>query len=197
MTCESCRAPLPDGELFCPACGCKIRRLEPGSKLHAQATAAARYDRVERDPAYARVLTHRPATTDIAGIVIIAMMFLIGLVPTVYAFTGRGLAVGTHLFMFCFGLAILGFLTTLLVRLIRYQRTPVHCQIAVVLSEREERVTTPRNTHTYHHATLQTRDGAQLELLCSGGVHDRIAAPDIGVAFIKADTLVDFIRFRD
>jgi hypothetical protein len=125
------------------------------------------------------------------------MMLLIAVVPIGFAFTGGGLAVDTHIFMFCLGLALVGFIATLLVQLIRYQRAPVQHHVAVVLGEREEVVTTPRNTHRYHYATLQTRDGAQFELMCDGGVHDQLAAPDIGVAFVKAEVLVQFVRFRD
>jgi len=197
MTCEYCRAAMPDGELFCAACGCKIKQLVPGSKLHRMATATARYDRVTRDPSYARVAKHRPNATDSVAYVVVGLMLLIALVQTGLAFRGRGLADGGNFFMFCFGVVMLVLVLTALVRIVRYNRTPVQHWVGVVLSEREELVRAGRSSTRYHYATLQDRDGVEVELLCDRGINDRIAAPDIGVAFVKSTSLVDFIHFRD
>lgn len=79
----------------------------------------------------------------------------------------------------------------------RFMAAPIRRVIGVVVDERVEVRGGGKNSaaRTHYHATLQTRDGSRTEYECEGLLAGRIAAPDIGVAFIKADHLVDFIRF--
>ena len=198
VNCEFCRAVMPDGELFCPVCSCKIKRLIDGSKLHRMATAAARFDRVERDPAFAELHAHRPETPTgvaygVAGFTILTGLFLIA---TAFLYSHGPVGIPEPV-MTILGLFVIALGASIVISLRRHQRTPVEHWTAVVLSERNELVRGYRSSTRFHYATLQSRDGTQLELHCGNGVHDRIAAPDIGVAFVKGEWLVDFIRFRD
>lgn len=79
----------------------------------------------------------------------------------------------------------------------RFMAAPIRRVVGVVVDERVEVRGGGKNSaaSTRYHATLQTRDGSRTEYVCEGLLSGRIAAPDIGVAFIKADHLVDFIRF--
>lgn len=74
---------------------------------------------------------------------------------------------------------------------------PVRHELAVVVDERVSvRGAGKSSGLTQYHATLQTRDGQRREYLCEGQLAGRIAANDIGVAFLKVDHLVDFIRLE-
>lgn len=81
-----------------------------------------------------------------------------------------------------------------LARAQRFVAAPVRHELAVVVDERVSVSRAGRSAITQYHATLQTRDGKRSEYLCEGQLAGRIAANDIGVAFLKVDHLVDFIR---
>jgi len=49
---------------------------------------------------------------------------------------------------------------------------------------------------TRYFATLQRQDGSRTELDTYGWLAGRIAAGDIGVAFVKGTTLIDFLRLE-
>ncbi len=82
-----------------------------------------------------------------------------------------------------------------LVREQRFARAPIRHELAVVVDERVS-VTSGKSRSTQYHASLHTRDGKRSEYLCDGQLAGRIATPDIGVAFLKMDHLVDFVRLE-
>ena len=49
---------------------------------------------------------------------------------------------------------------------------------------------------TTYHATVQSEPCVRLEYETYGWLAGRIAAGDLGVAFTKGDTLIDFLRLE-
>lgn len=78
----------------------------------------------------------------------------------------------------------------------RFVAAPVRHVLAVVVDERVAVRTSGRASITQYHAMLHTRDGARREYLCEGQLAGRIAPNDIGVAFLKEDHLIDFVRLE-
>jgi hypothetical protein len=70
---------------------------------------------------------------------------------------------------------------------------PVTREVRVVV---DERVTPGGSNSLRYHATLQDREGRRTEYRCESWLAGRIAASDIGVAFVQGKHLVDFIRFE-
>ena len=83
-------------------------------------------------------------------------------------------------------------------RLIQFRNAPIERQIAVIVKERNE-VTgggTESKASTSYYTTIQLRDGSRRECRTYRSIVGRLAVGDIGVAYVKATTLVEFIRFE-
>jgi hypothetical protein len=81
--------------------------------------------------------------------------------------------------------------------IIEFRNAPIERQIAVIVKERTE-VTGGTEHHaasTSYYTTLQLRDGTRVECRTYRSIVGRLAVGDIGVAYIKARTLVEFFRF--
>jgi hypothetical protein len=91
---------------------------------------------------------------------------------------------------------ILGGLSSI-ARLWQFRNAPIERQVAVIVKERTE-VTGggEREASTTYYATLQRRDGTRIECKTYRSLVGRLAVGDIGVAYVKAHTLVEFIRFE-
>src|SRR5262249_48597834 len=84
-----------------------------------------------------------------------------------------------------------------------YAAAPIERHIMVVVKERTKTWQPSRPASnwpepspvTWQLLTLQARDGTRTEYSTSDAVAAKVAAGDIGVAFTKRDTLVDFVRF--
>jgi hypothetical protein len=84
----------------------------------------------------------------------------------------------------------------MIAKLVEFRNAPVHRFVAVIVKERSEiggGGDSPATT-TYF-TTLQMRDGKRFELYTYRSLVGRIAVDDIGVAYMKSRTLVEFIRF--
>jgi len=91
---------------------------------------------------------------------------------------------------------ILGGLGTL-GKIYQFRNAPIARCIAVIIKERTE-VTgggEDRSASTSYYTTLQMRDGTRIEYLTYRSLVGRVAVGDIGVAYVKAHSLVEFIRF--
>jgi hypothetical protein len=80
----------------------------------------------------------------------------------------------------------------------RFAAAPIRRELAVVVDERTQVSGGGQNSSvsTSYYATLQSRDGMRIEYGTYGWLAGRIAATDIGVAFIKGDRLVDFLTLH-
>ena len=81
-------------------------------------------------------------------------------------------------------------------KLLAFHNAPIHRHVAVIIKERSEVVASKHTrTQTRYYTTVQLRDGNRIELHTNGSLVGRIAVDDIGVAYVKSRTLVEFIRF--
>ena len=168
-------------------------------------TDPGRFDRVEAHPEYASAPAQPvlpadatvgvaamvgPLTVSIFGLVflLIAIGLLLEIEPPL-AFTV--LFIGTALMFILGGLGAFG-------RRMQFKNAPIERVIAVIIKERSEveggSDTSPASTAYY--TTLQTRDGTRTEYFTYRSLVGRLAVDDIGVAYTKARTLVEFIRFE-
>lgn len=70
---------------------------------------------------------------------------------------------------------------------------PITREVRVVV---DERVAAGHRGATRYYATLQDREGRRVEYECEGWLAGRVAASDIGVAFLQGKHMIDFIRFE-
>ncbi|MBS1122481.1 MAG: hypothetical protein H6Q90_4709 [Deltaproteobacteria bacterium] len=81
--------------------------------------------------------------------------------------------------------------------IIEFRNAPIERRVAVIVKDRTE-VTGGTEHHaasTSYYTTLQLRDGTRIECRTYRSIVGRLAVGDIGVAYIKAQTLVEFFRF--
>ncbi|MEO8702585.1 MAG: DUF2500 family protein [Kofleriaceae bacterium] len=82
-------------------------------------------------------------------------------------------------------------------QLVSYRNAPIERMIAVVVKDRTDVSGGGEHSRasTSYYTTLQTRDGQRAEFHTYASLVGRLAIDDIGVAYVKARTLVEFIRF--
>lgn len=161
-------------------------------------TDPSRFDRVVAHPEYATA-PNQPVLPADAGI---------GIAETVtpLALTVFGLA----LLLIALGLvgssriALLGIAVAVLcivggvklsAQLVRQRNAPIDRLVAVIVKDRTD-VSGDSGSSTTYFTTLQTRDGARIEYATCRSLVGRIAVDDIGVAYVKGRSLVEFIRFE-
>lgn len=271
MECDQCGAPVRDEGAFCSHCGGRIKRAVDPTPSHLSATAAERFDLVERHSGYRKACEHVPrvpATAESGAMVGLVVMIVFTLVSVgaigvfaakfasdeeeraqrvasarfdeeelrrmvkevseprgVYAGrsdspqpaaksspkssprptstsparSGDGWGPGMMLFVWVpMCLVGIGVAAAQVARRKAFEAAPVTNMIGVVVDERVEVKGGGKNSsaRTHYYATLQSKDGKRREYECESLLAGRIAAPDIGVAFLKGGHLVDFIRFE-
>ncbi|MBX3159238.1 MAG: hypothetical protein KF773_24935 [Deltaproteobacteria bacterium] len=165
-------------------------------------TSPERFDRVAAHADYAAT-AHRPiALPNSVAVAVVApagfaafaaVVCLIGLTiiiaiepPLVFvvAFAALGAA--------AIGLGVAG-----AARGLAYYRAPIERRIAVVVRDRTHVFGGDEDARaaTTYYVTLQARDGTRLEYTTHGELAGRVVTGDIGVAYVKSRTLVDFVRF--
>lgn len=95
------------------------------------------------------------------------------------------------------GLAMIGGAVAMTVRGLAYYRAPIVRMVAVIVRDRTEVSGGGENSSasTNYYMTLQSRDGIRAEYHTHGSLAGRLVGGDIGVAYVKSHTLVDFVRF--
>lgn len=166
-------------------------------------TDPSRFDRVVAHPEYATAPEQpvMPAAIGIAAAVGPMTMTIFGLVFFLIVLTMilqvhpplaiTLIFVGGALIVLFGGIGMLG-------KLVEFRNAPVHRFVAVIVKERSDvhGGTNDSPARTTYFTTLQTRDGKRVELYTYGSLVGRIAIDDIGVAYVKSRTLVEFIRFE-
>lgn len=202
VRCERCGATQDTDGAFCSYCGSRI--IRPDQLKTALATAAdpGRFDLVKASSAFELAMAHEARPPVAANIV--APIVMIGFVVVFVGVAASMFAGDSHTppaFKFAFFAVPAVMLIVALVMIakgVKYAREPIHKEILVVVSEREE-VRGGSDNHaatTHYYATLQDRSGARVEYETEGWLAGRIAATDIGVAFLKGNRLVDFLRIE-
>lgn len=201
MTCPQCGAAIQRGDgRFCSHCGTSLPdrpRITPEEWV----THVERFEQAEQDPQHATA-RGLPAPDPRLGAQLVPLALFGVLWIAVGAFIVQGFAeTGGAIVLFpivLVGVGVIGMAGFAIGRL-RNARAPVERMIAVVVDERTDVYTTGtsdnRSTHTAYYATLQTKDGARVELRTSGGVSGMTTVGDIGLAVMRAGELIDFHRF--
>jgi hypothetical protein len=164
-------------------------------------TDPSRFDRVMQHPEYRQAPEQPVLPADAVGIAVAVgpvVMTAFGLVcflivlslldmmplPIAIAFVGGALVV------------LLGGMG-MVAKLVQFRNAPVHRFVAVIVKERTEVTGGSGDTgaSTSYYTTLQMKDGRRFELYTYRSLVGRIAVDDIGVAYMKSRTLVEFIRF--
>jgi len=197
MTCDHCGAVIKDAGAFCSHCGSRIARPERTEPAVRAATDPARFDLAHASQAYQVALGHVPKISHGGvGLVVPVLMIAFAIFFIVQA-TSMG-AVKDHplgLLFIVVPIIMMVMAAKLLLSSIAFANAPLTNELAVVVDER----TATSGGHktsvsTQYYATIQTRDGARAEYATYGWVAGKIAPGDIGVAFLKRDHLVDFLR---
>lgn len=167
-------------------------------------TDQGRFDRVLAHPDYASAPEQPVMPTDAGfGIAEVVAPLSLSVFGIVFLLIAVGLLVDlqpplvvTIMFIGVALVFILGGLS-MSARLVNFRNAPISRVVAVILKERTEVSgggdKSPASTAYY--ATLQTRDGERIEYLTYRSLVGRLVVDDIGVAYVKANTLVEFIRF--
>lgn len=166
-------------------------------------TDPSRFDRVEAHPDFTAVPVEPVLPADAIGLDAVAgplalsvfgLVFLL-IVLTLIHDTDPPLALAILFVGGALALLLAG--VGAIATVVRFRQAPVHRLVAVIVKERTE-VTGGNNAgaQTTYFTTLQTRDGHRVELYTYRSLVGRLAVDDIGVAYVKARTLVEFLRFE-
>lgn len=201
MKCEHCGAPSRDEGAFCSHCGGRFKRTEtPG---YLAVVAPARFEQAEAHPGHAAACAHKPAerpTFEVAGPMIgllatlLGMCFLLFIAVEFGTLDKPGVLVPYLLLVLTMVGSFIA-LSVVLRRVLAERSAPIERGVRVVVDERTG-VVGGKNPRTNYFATLQTRDGARVEHKCEEWLAARIANGDIGVAFMQAGRLLDFVRIE-
>lgn len=203
MICTQCGAPARDEGAFCSHCGCRLPRTGTTTPGHLSVTAAERYEQAAAHPGYEAACKHKPAEPSHPASREAAMGFVIGLaliVLSIVAMSETGVKKDLVVLLF---LPLLG-VGAIVYGVVRgtvaneFTNAPVAREILVVVGEHTSVSGGGKNSpvKTTYYATLQGKDGKRREYTCEEWLAARVAPGDIGVAFLKADYFIDFVRIE-
>lgn len=193
--CSHCAAVVTDDRwVNCPYCGAVLAKptIDP---LRA-VVAPARFDAVERSDAY--VDAKPPSTSGgahVAGLGVRTVFLVVwtcmaGVMTVLFLPTGPLAIVPALMGIFGVGLVLFSVRETS-----RFLNASPQRFVAVV---RDERVHVSGGgespSTTQHFVLLERRDGARREFACDAATAGAVAPGDIGVAFVRADRLLEFRR---
>ncbi|MEJ7602641.1 MAG: hypothetical protein WKG01_32415, partial [Kofleriaceae bacterium] len=127
-----------------------------------------------------------------------AAMSLFGTVLLVIALgmlLHMGAPFGFMFVLLVIGTAIVSGGVSLSNRALRFKNAPIQRCVAVIVKERTEVFSGEHRATTSYFATLQLRGGTRVELATYRSVSSKVVVGDIGIAYVKSQTLVDFARF--
>lgn len=194
MNCDRCGATVEDGA-FCKHCGARVLKPKDlGTDAH---TSPERFDLAKAHASFTPASAHTPrvsAKTEIAAP--IAM----GVALVFFVVFSQTLMTGVPILFRIFFLAVPGFGFVLMLGMLRkgmtFAAAPITNELRVVVDERIAVSGGGQNSSasTTYYATLQDRAGNRVEYQTFDWLAGRIAAGDIGVAYLKGGRLVDFSR---
>ncbi|MBK8178648.1 MAG: hypothetical protein IPK67_07105 [Planctomycetes bacterium] len=161
---------------------------------------AARFEAAQRHPELPELMRREPSVTrqmlgegcSVAGLTLFTTLSSIGLLVFLTASRRSPLWV-VPLFFVLLGLFLLAAATK---RGSRIHAAPLARDLACVVDKRTEISGADSTTTTKYHATLERTDGQRTEYEVDGRVAGLMAQGDLGVAYTKAELLVDFQRLR-
>lgn len=165
-------------------------------------TDPSRFDRVEEHPDFPRMIERAPILPADASLgIAIAGPAMLSLFGIVFLAIALNLLVDTHapfliaLLFLAAALAIIFTGLSMASRALRFKNAPIQRCVAVIVKDRTEVAGGESSTSTSYYATLQLRGGTRVELPTYRSLAGRLVVGDIGIAFVKSQTLVDFTRF--
>lgn len=194
MKCEHCGAPARDEGAFCSHCGGRFKR-PTGTPGHLAVVAPARFFEAEAHTSYPLALAHTPAERPIGEVGGPIGGIAMGVLILIYTFVQLG-SIGP--FVYVMALVPVGIVVWSIVMLVialGQRDAPIEKALRVVVDERSD-VVGGKHKRSVYFATLQDRDGARVEYDCEDWLAARIANGDIGVAFIQAGRILDFVRIE-
>jgi len=193
MTCHHCGAAIGEPGAFCTYCGARV--VKDASKRPD--TDPARFALAQNSPGYRVAARHQPHTPVVVKLFVPAVMLALSIA---FLIASQRLLRDNHVSL-AFKLVFLVAPTLMIVSAIvlilraeRFARAPVAHEIVVVVDERLEVRGAVERPQTSYYATVQRRDGERVEYQTYGWLAGRISPSDIGVAYLKGDHLVDFVR---
>jgi hypothetical protein len=166
-------------------------------------TDPSRFDRVLAHPDYQAAPDQPVLPADAIGVAVLVGPLTMSIFGIVFLLIALTLIHEIHPPLAISILVIGGALVLLLggvgmiAKLVQFRRAPVERFVAVIVKERSEvSAGGDEPAHTRYFTTLQTRDGARAEYATYRSLVGRLAVDDIGVAYTKAGTLVEFLRFE-
>lgn len=199
MTCERCGAIVEDGA-FCKHCGARVLRPKDVGADTDRRTAPERFDLAEKAEGYnlARALTPRvSAKSGVIVPIIVAAFGVFFLIGGQVAMSGNSQVPWWFRAAFVVVPAISIVAAVVLLRNgMTFAAAPIRNELRVVVDERVSVMGGRKNSraNTTYYATLQDRGGARKEYETYAWLAGRIAAGDIGIAYLKGARLVDFAR---
>lgn len=196
LRCSHCSAPVVDDRwINCPYCGSVLAK--PTVNPLRAVVAPERFDAVERSPVYTDAAKDEPSA---AGAIMghgFRTVFLVVWTAMAIFMTAASLPMGpVSLIPLTMGIVgvILVFVSANEARRLATARTE-----RVVAVWRDERTEVSgggerSSASTNHFVLLERRDGRRSEYACSAKLAGMTAPGDIGVAFLRAGTLLDFRR---
>lgn len=201
MNCDRCGATIEESA-FCKYCGARVVR--PAASAQAGATDPARFELATASPNLAVAMAHEPKAPVVINIVapLFMAVFGIGFLAVSTSMMGGDDGIpappGFRLLFAAIPVAFIAICAWMVVRGVRFARAPVQKALAVVIDERVAVSGGGKNSsvRTTYYATVQFQAGDRHEYETYGWLAGRIAAGDLGVAFTKGDTLIDFLRLE-
>lgn len=167
-------------------------------------TDSSRFDRVVAHPEYGTA-PNEPVLPADAGIGIAAVVapLSLSLFGIVFLLIAIGLLIAIRpplVFSLMFIAGALLFIAAGLgavARVMQFRNAPIERLVAVIVKDRTEVHGGGHDSQasTSYYTTLQRRDGSRVECRTYRSLVGRIAIGDIGVAYVKAHALIEFIRF--
>jgi hypothetical protein len=199
-TCTHCGATAERHDSrFCTYCGTELPRpAEPAPIVVSRhGDVEARFEALERRPELASAGSHRPSTAKhslgAAGGIVGAGMFVVVAAVMTMGFAGvAGPCAIAPLAFVGIGIALLVHQVS---RGVKFTQAPLRHEPALVVDERMKVSGGGESqARTQYFVSLQKRDGGRREFEADARLAGALTEGDMGVAWFKADVLVDFKR---
>ncbi|MBL8859174.1 MAG: hypothetical protein JNL28_11750 [Planctomycetes bacterium] len=197
--CPHCGARAKEVGPYCAFCGSLLPRVEPQVPAVAHPLSAAqRFERLEQHASFPELLKQRPSASGPIASGVFGSIFLLGFVVLagvmVALFRPAGALI---LFPIVIGLVGLVMLVRVFGKTAELATAELIARSALIAGERTETSGGGDGpTTTRYFVTLEDSEGARSEFEASGNVAGRVTQGDIGVAYIKADRLIEFKRVQ-
>ena len=199
IRCTSCGIGLePSSErLYCGHCGARV--AVGVLDLEAYRTGPERFDRVLLEPGYAAAWRHEPvlsARGEVGGPVASLLGGLVVLFALLALLASEG---DLQAVLLLFGVGLVWLVMALRAVAVGLRRIRARTERVVAIVVADQYVAQGRRRDPVgvcgHRVTLLARDGTRREVFAPGSLMGGTSVGDIGIAFLRADRLVDYRWF--